>query len=355
LELVTEPKLSSEMPRVAPRGAWPADDAGNMDVVHTSQPQTLSHGMAHCLGQGARVVVEGASAGVGATVSAGFACCFGTEEGACGMSLSSEESCERGRFMKYLCCPDSCCCGPCALETGAIESKCLPGFWADNGIPDLPVPCIGPLLAWFFAPDNKYLNDSACARYFGSIGSPWADRHRKHLYGIGIGLTLLCMVITGFGCFALSDDPDVIMHTSWGYAFYRAPLNQTDIGLSSEATGAYHGVDIYLGLVGFVVRECKQARSEKISLNTQWEECEVHPASGLWADVRCDENKGILGFSCSEVEQCQDEAVGNQLNAFSTCVTLILAMLGVTTRIKKKADSNIQKLLGEFFKITNCC
>ena len=54
----------------------------------------------------------------------------------------------------------------------------------------------------------------------------------------------------------------------------------------------------------------------------------------------------IRDSNCDDVEQCQDEAVGNQLNAFSTCVTLILAMMGVTTRIKKKADSNIQKILG---------
>ena len=67
--------------------------------------------------------------------------------------------------------------------------------------------------------------------------------------------------------------------------------------------------------------------------------------SGLWEDVKCS-GDGILGFSCDDIERCKDEAVGNAFGAFTTCATLIFAMAGLLTRIRRKADSNFQKVIG---------
>lgn len=213
------------------------------------------------------------------------------------------------------------------------EEKCCPAFWEDDGVPRGV-----PVLEWVFDPNNKLLNENECARQFGDIGHPYADKNRKKLFGIGIIVTALTMVITGFGCFAISSDQNIVQHAMWGYAYYRAK-NETADGAD------YHGVDIYLGLRALVVRECSKAKSQSVSMDKTWGGCDDHEASGLWEDVECS-GDGILGFSCDEIKRCKEEAVGNAFGAFTTCATMIFAMLGLLTRIRRKADSNFQKVIG---------
>jgi len=83
----------------------------------------------------------------------------------------------------------------------------------------------------------------------------------------------------------------------------------------------------------------------KVSLRSQWSECTTHEVTGTWEDVQCTSD-GMLGFGCDEIERCKEEAVGNTLGAFMTCFTLIFALMGVLTRIRRKADTNFQKILG---------
>jgi hypothetical protein len=55
-----------------------------------------------------------------------------------------------------------------------------------------------------------------------------------------------------------------------------------------------------------------------------------------------------FGYPCDVLLACAEQAKGNRFGAFVTCATLIFAMIGCLTRIRKRADSNIQKIFGTF-------
>lgn len=69
-------------------------------------------------------------------------------------------------------------------EEDGCEERCCPGFWNDDGVPRGV-----PVLEWVFDPNNKLLNENECARRFGDIGHPYADKKRKTLFGFGIAVT----------------------------------------------------------------------------------------------------------------------------------------------------------------------
>ena len=85
---------------------------------------------------------------------------------------------------------------------------------------DRGVPPIWPL-SWIFDPRNAYLNDNSYARVFGNVGFPHFDRERKAYMGVALAVTLLAIVVTGFGCFALNGDPFTLRFTAWGVAHSR--------------------------------------------------------------------------------------------------------------------------------------
>ena len=43
----------------------------------------------------------------------------------------------------------------------------------------------------------------------------------------------------------------------------------------------------------------------------------------------------MFGFPCDKMQQCADAATSSQFGAFMTCATLLFAMIGCLTRIKK--------------------
>jgi len=46
------------------------------------------------------------------------------------------------------------------------------------------------------------------------------------------------------------------------------------------------------------------------------------------------------------MEECRETSANSQFGAFTTAVTLIFALIGCLTRIRKTADTNFQKLIG---------
>jgi len=186
-------------------------------------------------------------------------------------------------------------------------------------------------------PANKYLNDNKYCRMFGNLGFSWLDRERKITMGTALAFTVVAIVITGFGCFALSGDAETLRLTAWGISFHQG-----------SADGSAPGTLVFLGLRKFVVQECTDATGDDFM---QWTGCKTIE-DPWWSDIReggdkCQSPDSTLhGYACDDVQSCADQAISNQFGAFSTCVTLLAAMMGCLTRIKKKADTNFQKIMG---------
>mmetsp|Transcript_17515 Transcript_17515/g.20303 ORF Transcript_17515/g.20303 Transcript_17515/m.20303 type:complete len:335 (-) Transcript_17515:127-1131(-) len=203
------------------------------------------------------------------------------------------------------------------------EERCCPCFWKDDGVPP-----IWPL-SWVFDHDNKYLNDNKYMHKFGHCGLKCADKNRKALMGIALLFTFFSIIITGFGCFALSTNPKILRITAWGISYHRNETTET-------------GIVAYIGLRRFVIRSCASATSNDFF---DFTDCETEDAV-FWDELECESGEFAFGYPCDEVNVCKDQAVGNQFGAFTTAATLILALNGCLTRIRRAADSNLQKLLG---------
>lgn len=205
-------------------------------------------------------------------------------------------------------------------EQGCAE-RCCPGFWEDNGVPPVPG------LSWVFDPNNKYLNDNKYAEKFGAVGYKYADSRRKHFMGVALAVTVCAFIVTWFGCFALSTDDDIIRYTAWGTAWYR-----------NDTTGV--ATKFYIGLTDFVVIECVDAYEDD-----SWDFTDCHKADQqTWSEIKRSDIASYY-FPWSAVKKCRDQAIGNQFGAFSTAATLIFALIGCLTRMRKVADTNFQKVI----------
>jgi hypothetical protein len=202
------------------------------------------------------------------------------------------------------------------------EEKCCPGFWSDPGVPDLPV------LRWVFNPDNKYLNDNKYCRMFGNFGFKLCDKERKAFMGTALAFTVAAIIITAIGAFGVSTDPNILRLSSW--AITAVPNNGT------------YGQVMFVGLKQLVVRNCSESTGDPI---ISWDGCEDTIIE--LTEVQCDTgDEDFFGYNCEMVKACSDRAAGNYWGALITFATLILAMNGCLTRIKRVADTNLQKILG---------
>ena len=154
------------------------------------------------------------------------------------------------------------------------------------------------------------------------MGFKVCDARRKQYMGTALGVTVLAIAVTVFGCFALSSDPEIIRWTAWGTAWYRNETTMT-------------ATKFYIGLVDFVVTECEDTSGDE-----GWKfSCETIQNTP-WANLDADSD--LYGFPWSSVKACQAQAEGNQFGAFSTAATLLFALNGCLTRIRKVADTNFQ-------------
>ena len=190
-------------------------------------------------------------------------------------------------------------------------------------------------LSWAFDPRNKWLNDNKYARIFGNIGFPFFDRERKAFLGVALAVTILSIVVTGFGCFALSSDPDTLRLTAWGVAQARY---DHDFANATQDIGQI----AYVGLRRFVIVACSSAHDNNWM---SWSGCEDKTI--WWENAECSSNQNsYYGFPCNAVDTCREAAVNNQFGAFMTCATRIFAMIGCLTRIRRVQDTNFQKMIG---------
>jgi len=152
--------------------------------------------------------------------------------------------------------------------------------------------------------------------------------------GTALAVTVVSIVVTGFGVFALSSDESILQFTNWGTFATRLD--------SGNGDGTKIGEAIYVGLQKVVVVTCSDAPEQNY---LSWNGCEFN---GLfWKDVECgDDVDSFYGYPCEAVASCRAAATDSQFGAFLTAATLIFAMVGCLTRIRKVADTNFQKVVG---------
>ena len=145
-------------------------------------------------------------------------------------------------------------CGECGCLQ---EEVCCPAFWNDNGVP--PIWPLNKILN----PKNQCLNNNKRARIFGNLGFPYFDRKRKPLMGTALALTVLAIVFTSFGCFALSTSTRVLRQTAFGYTTSTIADDDGGGGGGGKVTQV-----CYMGLRKFVVE--KTASDGTRSVDELW-------------------------------------------------------------------------------------
>jgi hypothetical protein len=62
---------------------------------------------------------------------------------------------------------------------------------------------------------NKLTNNNSLVRFIGPFGYDYFDTHRRFYLGMASILTIFAMIITIWGCFALSTDRSIVQRTYW--------------------------------------------------------------------------------------------------------------------------------------------
>ena len=190
---------------------------------------------------------------------------------------------------------------------------------SDDGVPPF---CRGgpPVACWkVFNHQNRCTNHNRCCWVFGNIGWKFFDDRRKIFMAAVMYSTLLSMFITAYGCCALSTDPDIVRATFWASA------------TGYNETSGEHLYDVFFGLRSAVIVERTGIRSLHFGNPPPFDH-----ATSQSGNVLIDE----------ALHECRAAAVGNQVGALMSCVTLIFALIGTMNRMKWSADANVQKTLG---------
>jgi len=200
-------------------------------------------------------------------------------------------------------------------------------FFPDDGN-DLGVPhiCQGEdccLSIKFLNPKHYFNTTFWLTKAIGRIGYPFFDTYRKEVFAVATLATLIGMVITTYGCFSLSMDPDIVQRTYWTAGNVYNSTSEQNFAL-------------YVGLRSVVYIDCKFMPGY---VN--------YPSSCTRQSLDWDSNEcsqgGIVTTACNA---CSSAATALWLTAVCSCLGLALAFMAVQTRMRKKADNPMQKLLG---------
>ena len=195
---------------------------------------------------------------------------------------------------------------------------------------------------------------------FGNVGWRIFDRNRKPTMGLAIGVTIVAIIFTTFGCFALSPIDRIVRVTHWEKIV-------ADISKMPQEDDAQHSpaIKLYIGLSTMVMVECSNvaAAMKWGTVECDWEgrsriywnsdSC-IDPQSNFDSAVANGASSHELAIliMCeedSDLKECSDmlaDPLTIQLGAFMSCATLIFALMGTINRYKRVSDMPQQKLLG---------
>ena len=132
---------------------------------------------------------------------------------------------------------------------------------------------------------------------------------------VALTVTLLAIIVTGFGCFALNGDPFTLRFTAWG-------VSHTRFG-NVSAMDAYAGQIAYIGLRRFVVKKCSSANNRDWYF---WSQCSQETI--WWTEASCEaSDTSYYGYPCDAMETCQDAALNNQVGAYMVGRALLLSFI----------------------------
>ena len=181
--------------------------------------------------------------------------------------------------------------------------------------------------SWWMLCNHKHTltNHNRCCWVIGNIGIRHFDRHRRVWMAFAMWSTLLAMLATTYGCFALSTDAATVKRTHWYFA---------------RGTNATSGAefDLYFGLRSAVIVESARGAGEPAR------ERSLHFGSPPpFAHATSTSGNPLVDVSLA---RCRAAAVGNQFGALCSCAGLVFALIGTINRMRFNADANVQKTLG---------
>ena len=212
----------------------------------------------------------------------------------------------------------------CSDAVLACIDKLPCGDESDDGVPPF---CRGfppPGLWAVFNHDHPYTNHSARCYRCGDVGYPYYGERRRKYMGLVMLSTFLSMIVTCFGCFALSTNPSVVLDTHWSHA---------------RVTNVENGTvtDMYFGLRSVVLTDADGAYTSKDSYCFYCLD---------WASGETYEEEIPNPYIQRAMAKCRASAEANEVGSLVTCFTLIFAMIGVLNRMRFSSDAPVQKMLG---------
>lgn len=170
--------------------------------------------------------------------------------------------------------------------------------------------------------NNPLTNTNDYVRKIGPFGYNHFDLKRKLYFGLVSIFTVFAMVLTLWGCCALSLDPSIIQRTYWAGG----------TGFNSTSSNYF---SMYIGLQSLEFVDCEYTSS----FNSYAPSCQRQ--SIKYFDSQC--KSGPVSSAC---QACARSAVSMWSTAVFTLFGLVLNVLGAQTRAMKKADIPVQKWLG---------
>ena len=154
-------------------------------------------------------------------------------------------------------------------------------------------------------------------------------KKRKAFMGTAVAVTVLSIFITGYGFFAISGSQEIITKTAWAIAARKYKV------LQGEQEFEFVGEVLYFGLRKFVVHTCRKAPGP---VYLEWGQCSEQ--AEWWSQATCSLGEAEYhGMPCGQMDSCQDASIGSQFWALTTFVTLLFALMGCLTRIRKVSIS----------------
>lgn len=192
----------------------------------------------------------------------------------------------------------------------------------DDNVP----PCCKARVEWFciFSHSHPCLNGERFRNCLGHVGFQYFERWRKLYLGLASWFSIFALVLTIYGCCALSSNNSVIRRTYW------AGVNGANFNNDTSYS-------MYVGLTTFLYSNCSFVPGYYIYPSS----CEQY--SITYSTTEC--TSGGFAGACSS---CSSVATSLWVAAVTNCIGLVLGTNGAQIRMKRIADVPVQKLLGMF-------